>query len=89
MTSSTISLWNLPTKHRWLLRGIIEAEKEKNESWDIHYEARSRGRSSPGGPHLGFLSLRNAQTIEPTTARIRCGATADLSNTRKTVVRII
>ena len=29
------------------------------------YKARSRGRSI--SRHLGFLSLRNAQTIEPTT----------------------
>ena len=30
---------------------------------DIREKARSRGRSSPG-----FVSLRNAQMIEPTTA---------------------
>ena len=32
------------------------------------YKARSRGRSSPDT--LAFFSLRNAQTIEPTTACI-------------------
>ena len=37
-------------------------EKGKLEA----YEARSRGRSSPDT--LAFSSLRNAQTIEPTTA---------------------
>ena len=37
---------------------------EKRKVWGIRYRARSRGRSSPD-----FLSLRNAQTIGPTTAR--------------------
>ena len=40
--------------------------EEKKESWGKRYEARSRGRTSPES--LAFLSLRNAQTIEPTTA---------------------
>ena len=52
---------------QWFLpRNVKGCQKRKVGG--VRYEARSCGRSSPDW--FGFLSLRNPQTIEPTTAWI-------------------
>ena len=45
---------------------MIEDYEKMKRKVRLRYEARSRGRSYPDS--FGFLSLRNAQTIEPTTS---------------------
>ena len=50
--------------HRHILARVPSWKKRKVRV--KRYEARSRGRSSPDS--LAFSSLRNARTIEPTTA---------------------
>ena len=61
----------------YLLTGAV-CQKQKVEG--IRYEARSCGRSSPDT--LAFLSLRNAQTIEPTTAWTAVSSPVEAPGTR-------
>ena len=54
--------WRAKTKVELLRYYVVSLEKEK-ESWG----ANAMKRVAAGAHHLGFLSLRNAQTIETTT----------------------